>query len=341
MNGKVLLAAVSSLSMVALSACGSGSAGNGDAGEDGRSEVVLNVVSSHERTDSVNDGFWMFVDKLEKSAPWVKIEYKGAGEVMEPTQLMEATATGAIDMTQTAFAYYPQNIPLVDAMKLTPFLPEEERSNGVYDILQAAHEKQNVHFLGRTGANAPFKLYLNDGIDSADLSGMQIRTSPVYVAMLEAMGAAPVSIPPSDIYTSMERGVVDGFGWPTLGVTHNGWDEVTKYELDVPFYDIDFAALINLDVWNGLDQETQEAMTNAMSETEVELVKHYAELVEKEFDERRAAGVELIKFPEAEATRFEKIAYEAGWKAVLDKAPESQKLLDIFKDAYEHDYDVG
>lgn len=329
-----LLALLAVLLLLAA-ACGGGGAeddggGDGEEAAGDHEEIVIDVVSSHDRDDKQAVGFWMWAEKVQEKAPWVTINHRGGPEVMESPQHFEAVNSGAVDMAQTALAFYAHEIPMVDAMKLTPFMPAEERENGVYDILQEEHQSRGVHYLGRVGANLPFKFWFNKEIDGPDFGGLQMRTSPVYVALLEALGAAPVQQPIGEIYTSMERGVVDGFGYPAIGFLDFSWDEVTQYELDVPFYENDLVAIMNLSLWESLDAETQQAMTEAMEETEVEIVEHFETAVQEEFEERQAAGVEVIEFTPEEEEQFLETAYEAAWDQILQETPDAQKLRDIF-----------
>ncbi len=41
---------------------------------------------------------------------------------------------------------------------------------------------------------------------------------------------------PGEVYTALERGVVDGYGWPITGIFDLGWHEKTKYRVDPGFY---------------------------------------------------------------------------------------------------------
>ena len=50
------------------------------------------------------------------------------------------------------------------------------------------------------------------------------------------LGANVVTTPPGEVYTALERGVVDGYGWPILGIFDLGWQEKTKYRVDPGFY---------------------------------------------------------------------------------------------------------
>ena len=47
-----------------------------------------------------------------------------------------------------------------------------------------------------------------------DLTGVKMRSTGLYNALLKTMGATPITVSPSDVYASLERGVVGGLAWP-------------------------------------------------------------------------------------------------------------------------------
>ena len=58
-----------------------------------------------------------------------------------------------------------------------------------------------------------------------------------------------VQTAPGEVYTALERGVVDGYGWPTIGIFDLGWEKVTKVRFEPGFYAVDINVLVNLNTW--------------------------------------------------------------------------------------------
>ena len=44
-----------------------------------------------------------------------------------------------------------------------------------------------------------------------------MRITPDYRDFFQTLGATVVQTPPGEVYTALERGVVDGYGWPSPG----------------------------------------------------------------------------------------------------------------------------
>src|SRR5204863_164745 len=85
-------------------------------------------------------------------------------------------------------------------------------------------------------------------IDKPDLTGLKIRVTPVYRDFFQALNATVVTTAPGEVYTALERGVVDGYGWPIQGIFEMKWEEKTKYRVDPGFYNAEVTLVICLDV---------------------------------------------------------------------------------------------
>lgn len=93
----------------------------------------------------------------------------------------------------------------------------------------------------------------------ADMKGLKFRVmqSPIYVKMVEAMGAAATPLASGEIYTAAQTGVVDGQENPIWNIAANKWNEVQKYiTLDGHTWSENFV-LINSDFWNKLPEQYQ------------------------------------------------------------------------------------
>ena len=147
----------------------------------------------------------------------------------------------------------------------------ELRKNGGYDFMAKFYaQKMNAMFLARVVDNNPFHLYLNKPIDKPDLNGLKLRITPVYRDFFQAMGATVVQTAPGEVYTALERGVVDGYGWPITGVFDLGWNERTKYRVDPGFYSAEVSILINKATGISSTPSRKAVLTKAAEESEAE-----------------------------------------------------------------------
>ena len=264
-----------------------------------------------------------WVNRVNNLSPGeFKIDYLGGPEIIPSVEQVEALRKGIIDINFNVGSYYAPQGAEFNAFQLTRISPWEERKSGFYDFMVKAHEKVGAVYLGRW-LHGAFYMYLKAPVKTmGELKGKKIRTGPLYVFFLNKMGAAPVSIKPSDVYTSLERGLVEGFCWPILGARDQGWTEVTKVVVDHPFYEGDGTILFNQKKWSGLSESTRDKILKMMPDYEKDMVKYYEDTIAKERERMAKGGMKFIKFDPKEAEKYTNLAYEAWWEFMTTKVPD-------------------
>jgi TRAP-type C4-dicarboxylate transport system substrate-binding protein len=296
-------------------------------------QITLKALTAWSKNLSDNKSLDFFLESVgqqvaKKYPGELKINLVGGPEAVKTTDQVQAAQTGMVDIVHTTNAYYVHLLPEVDAMKLTELRPWEERASGAWAFYNDLHEKKlGLYFLGRIGTDLPFSLYLNKPIKTADLRGFNIRVSPMYLQLIKGLGGNPVVIPPTEVYTALERNVVDGYCWPTVGIRDSGWEKLTKYIVEPSFYSGPHPMVMNLKTWNGLPRKFQDVITEAAMEAERKIVAYYIEEIKKEISLLKQAGLQVIDLPPAEKEKFLKIAQDEGWKDILAKCPETGPKL--------------
>jgi TRAP-type C4-dicarboxylate transport system substrate-binding protein len=299
--------------------------------------ITLKAVAGWPKTASEYTAFTMFTEILDqlvaKKAPGeLKIQFIGGPEAVKSPDQVQALQRGMVDMVFTTTAYYVSVLPEVDAYKLSSFSPAEERTNGAYAYMNNLHEKKiGTHLLARLGLGIKFHLYLKKPIKTADLKGLNIRVSPMYLQAIKGLDGNPVVIPPTEVYVALERNVVDGYCWPSTGIRNWGWQKQTKYVVDPGFYNVPNPLLINLTTWNKLPKKIQDILTEASIEAEKKVVAFFEDSERNERPLLAKEGIETIALAPAEAQKFLTVAYDEGWKDIMQKnpqtGPELKKLL--------------
>jgi len=298
---------------------------------------TLKAITAWPKTAPDNIPYQIFAEAVEqlvaKKYPGeLKIQYIGGPEAVKTQDQVQALQRGMVDICYTTNAYYVSVLPEVDAMKLSEFNPTEERARGVTAYWNDLHEKKlKIHFLGRLGHDMKFYLYLTKPIKSADLKGLNIRVSPMYLQVIKGLGGNPVVIPPTEVYSALERNVADGYCWVSVGIRDWGWQKVTKYIVDVPFYRGPNPLLVNLNTWSKLPKKFEDLLTEAAIEAEKKAVARFEELAREERPLLIKEGIQVIELPPAEKEKFLKVAYDEGWKDIIEKCPQTgpelKKLL--------------
>ncbi len=292
----------------------------------GAAEVTLKAVSAFNQDTNFSRQFEAFIDKVNAQGKGVvRIDYVGGGgKVMSPFEVGNALRGGVIDIGNLPGAFYTNLMPEADALKMTSQNVTEMRAGDGYALFEKLHnQKVNAHLLGRHKSKVPFHLYLNKPIDKMDLGGLKIRVTPIYRAFFDSMGASLVRTAPGEVFTALERGVVDGYGWPVQGIFDLGWHEVTKYRVDPGFYSAAVEILVNLDSWNRLDDTQRAVLAKAAAEVEAEGDAADAELNAAEIARQAKQGIETIAFGGADGARYLAEARRTAWDAIVAASAEN------------------
>lgn len=277
-------------------------------------EATLRAGSVFATGTTFTREFERFIERVNaEGAGLVRIDFIGGPEAIPPFEIGHAVSSGIIDLANASGAFYTNILPLGDALKLAELSAAEMRANGAWDFINELHNRQmNVHYLARTGIGIPFHIYTNIAVDGPSLAEQRIRTTSTYRAFINALNGVPVQTAPGEVYTALERGVVDGYGWPAQGILDLGWHEHTRYRVDPGFYNVDVSFLVNLDSWNRLTDAQRAFLTDMAVWTE-SLNDENAAINEREYARQAEAGIEVIALDEADAAAWLDTAYEAGW----------------------------
>jgi TRAP-type C4-dicarboxylate transport system substrate-binding protein len=240
---------------------------------------------------------------------------------MPPFEVGNAVRTGVVDIGMTTGAFYTNIMPEADALKLTQLTGPELRKNGGVDLINKVwNEKANMQYLCRVIDYTPFHLYLTKKIDKPDLAGLKIRVTPVYRDFFQAIGATVVQTAPGEVYTALERGVVDGYGWPINGIFDFNWHEKTKYRVDPGFYSAEVSLIMNLDKWKSLSQAQKDFLMRHVIAHEA-ANDSWKKVNEDDIRRQAQAGIQVITFDAANARQYVDKAYDVAWTNLIKASP--------------------
>jgi len=301
----------------------------------GAQEVTLKGITSFAEKTFYSRGFERFIEKVNADGKGViQINYIGGPKAMPPFEVGNALKNGVVDIANVTGAFYTNVMPEADAWKLAERPMAELRKTGGYAYMANIYDqKMNAILLARHIEDNPFHLYLTKPIFKPDLTDLKLRITPVYRDFFQALGATVVQTAPGEAYTALERGVVDGYGWPITGIFDLGWHEKTKFRVDPGFYSAEVSILINKSALAKLNDAQKKVIMDAAAWIEAqaaETVKENAADIAKQ----KAAGIAVIEFKGADGEAFRAKAYEAGWAGIIKQSPEhGPKLRELFAKA--------
>ena len=243
-------------------------------------------------------------------------EFYHSGTVYKAKELLPACISGSLDIVSIVPPYLEGSIPSVGVSSL-PFVwknmyvqrEAEKRGTPLFKCLDNEFDKRGLLILGLTGS-----CYMNFVSNKPltkleDWKGIKVRVSgPIYSKAMKAIGAIPVSMPSGEVYTSLQRGVVDAAMASDVGIRSRKLGEVTKYQSIIDAFAIDWIFFMNKEKFNSLSKEQQKVVLNAG-----EVARFGASVAEAStgvegYRLSLAAdyGVKVLYATEKEKTRFKK-----------------------------------
>lgn len=252
--------------------------------------------------------FEMFAERVNQSGT-MKIRLIGP-EALPAAEQPNALRSGIVDILVTPPGTYKSAMVEVNAQDLSNMTLAEQRASGGYDALNELLVKRlNGFALTTYGTGVPFHLFLNKEISSAEeLKGLRVRTQPIHMPFFHSLGLSSATVSVPELYTSLERNVVQGYGFGLWGIEDFSWDEMTKTRIEPGFYNVVINVLINDRKWKSLTAEQQAVLKDAVAWFEQE----------------------LLVYTEQENARTRALHEERGIK-VVDLGPEfAQKATDVY-----------
>jgi TRAP-type C4-dicarboxylate transport system substrate-binding protein len=295
----------------------------GLAGGAAAQETTLRLVSAFAENGIYVQRLLPWVQKVNAEGKGLlQINFIGGPKAIPPFEAGNAVKTGVVEIAMSTGAFYTNVMPEADFLKLTQIHVAEQRKNGAFDAINKVwNEKGNMQYLARMVENQPFHLYINKKIDKPDLSGLKIRITPVYRDFFQSLNANVITTPPGEVYTALERGVVDGYGWPIGGIFDLNWQEKTKFRVDPGFYDAEVSLVMNLPAYKKLTDAQRAYLQKQLLALEAGNT-FWAKYTADETARQEKAGIQTIKFDPATSKAFRDKAYDVAWASAMKQSPE-------------------
>ena len=200
-----------------------------------------------------------------------KVVIQTMDEVKPDNAVIDGVKSGIIDIGgQPIHARGELVVPNYISMPFILWDKAPEMNEKLRPVLANFWEK--THGVKYLGVNyfLPQNLFTNKPANTFDeLKKMKLRINgPLLVQMFKAAGGSPIVMNQSEVFTSAQRGVIDGVQTAVPGYLDSGLYEVCKYMSTWPLGVMGLAVTMNKDSWNKLSPELQKQVTEAWLETE-------------------------------------------------------------------------
>ena len=272
-----------------------------------------------------------FADKLNAAGGDLKIDMKPFNSIGMFEQAA-AIQKGVVDLTCLPAAFYARGLPENEAISTSNSDPATVRANGGMALVDELHQKHmNMKYLGWVDSGVKFHMYFkeapNFGSDGLpDLAGVKMRDNPIYGAFFRALKAETHQMPVTEVYSAIQKGVVNASAWTSIGIKGLKWDEFLRHRLDPEFYQTDIGIIMNLDSWNNLSDAQKQMLQGAVIAHEASSRTARMSEVEQEKADLEAAGMEVHTVPDQAA--YLQIGIDSAYGRMKERLEKDGRPLD-------------
>lgn len=269
----------------------------------------------------------------------ISVEMLPVGTIVQHTETLDAVAAGIIDGHITDTSYFTGKDAAFGliANPVGAYGSPAEMLNfieygGGKELMNELLNPYGLHFIGATtpGLEAFISKKPLDGVD--DLKGLKMRAPEGLVQnVFSAAGAAPVNLPGSEVFTSLDKGVIDAADYTVFSTNHQqGMHSVAGHPVYPGFHSMPLVEVsINKATWDGMSADLQAILEMS--------VRDFARDMTSQLAMRDAIAVaEAIADPDItvhnwsaeERAKFRAIA-KTQWTAIASESSNAQRVYDV------------
>lgn len=290
--------------------------------------------STSEVTYKAFEGLCARVNKLTNGR--LTIEPFSGGAVTGVFESLDAVSAGVLQAQSSWPGYWTGKEPALSILSDLAFAYTDPMQMATWyyerdglSLLREAYAKFGVHVVGVTWWGAESLVSKKPIRTIADFKGLKIRSPQGLTAdIFTKIGASPVILPGGEVYSALDKGVVDAADWATVSMNQRmGLFEPAKYSVTI-FHSLPVQEFsVNAAAWKALPDELKEIVTTAVHEWGWHQIRKVASEDARVASNIKAKGVTQITWGGEELKKLRGIAYES-WQQFSTKSPLAKKAYD-------------
>ncbi|WP_146585953.1 TRAP transporter substrate-binding protein [Puniceibacterium confluentis] len=274
----------------------------------------------------------------EKTGGSIAIDLLPVESIVAHNETQDAIAAGILDGHITDTSYFSGKDPAfglianpVGAWGAPQEMFDFMYEGGGAELLNDLVEPYGLHFIGATtpGLEAFVSKVPLDGV--ADLKGLKMRAPEGLVQQVfAAAGAAPVNLPGSEVFTSLDKGVIDAADYTVFSTNQaQGMHDVATHPIYPGFHSMPLVEIsMNKAKWESLSDEQRAALEESVKEFGQMQVAALKEADEAAVADAKAGGkITVHDWSAEERAKFRQIA-QGEWEKVAERSESARKVYD-------------
>ncbi len=291
----------------------------------------------------------VFLEKVaaivaEKSGGSVEFQLFPQGQLGGQREMTEGVQLGTLEATVSPAAFLGGFNATVSILDIPFLLPADEtkaqilRDGPFGKALLDSFTSKGVKAIA-LWPNGRKDFTSNKSLDNiAAFGGQKFRVmdSRILIEQFDALGASAIALPFSELYTSLQTGVVDGQENPLDTIQRMKFYEVQKYLVLSDHGAMEDVVLFNPSWWDSIGADNQSIITDAFHSVIPELTAHKAQAVKTALELISQSDIKVRQISDEERGALRSLMFDKSSKAYLESAgKEGAALMKVYESAYE------
>ncbi|RYH12306.1 TRAP transporter substrate-binding protein [Tropicimonas sp. IMCC6043] len=267
----------------------------------------------------------------------VVVEMLPVGTIVDYKETLEAVGAGILDGHICDTSYWAGKDPAfglianpVGAWSDPAQMIDFVENGGGAELMRELEDPYGVHFIGVStpGLEAFVSKVPLDGVD--DLNGLKMRSPEGPIAnVFRAAGAAPVNLPASEVYTSLDKGVIDAADYSVFSVNQEiGLNEIAPHPVYPGFHSLPLVEVsMNKAKWDALPDDVKTAFEESVKVFQATQINGLKERDLVAVENAKSQGITVHDWSAEERAKFRGIAKQE-WESLASQSEMAQKVYD-------------
>lgn len=272
-------------------------------------------------TSMIQAGETKFIANVEATSnKEIKIVRSGP-ETVPPFQQLQPLSTGVFQLLYTTPAYHQADSGMgsaIDGLLTTD--PKKVRSTGMMDWLNAYYRKKFGVVILALFPCPPNQFIMREALPpDGTLKGRKVRTNAAFEGIVRGLGGSPVGLPPGDIYSAMEKGVIDGTAGPQHAAADYKFYEVGKFMTRPGYGHTTLILMANAAAFDALPEKVRKTLQDEAIKMEAYGTEEMIAITAQQNAIMEQKGVKISQHSPEVAAKLEQLFAE-GTAAVAKKS---------------------
>ncbi len=277
----------------------------------------------------------------EASGGRLTVKVYAAGELVPAFEVFDAVSRGTAQMGHGAAYYHKGKVDAAQFFATIPFgLTAEEMNGWLYyggglELWRELYEPFNLVPFPSGNSDVQMGGWFNKEIDSVDdLKGLKMRIPGMGGEVLRRAGGTPVTLPGSEIFTSLQTGAIDATEW--VGPYNDlafGLQKAAQYYYYPGWHEPGpvLECIVNKDAWDALPPDLQMIVELANKAVNVDMHAEFTNGNARALAQiRENPDIQMRAFPQDVIDRFAELTAE-----ILEESAANDPAFAKIKQSFE------